>query len=82
MSYPSALRLSMYDRHVKDRKEPSHPPGHQPYDALNGMRVGAITGGVLGAAVAAVTHIPWFVLLGGVIGGVIGFVYARRTGSG
>lgn len=49
----------------------------QPYDALNGLRVGAFAGGVFGAVIAAVTHIGWFILLGAIAGGSIGYARER-----
>ncbi len=54
------------------------PPGRQPYDPLNGLRVGALAGGVLGAIGAAVTHIGWIILIGAVAGGAIGYLTERN----
>ena len=54
------------------------PPGKQPYDALNGLRVGAFAGLVLGATVAALTRIAWFLLIGAIAGAIVGYVWERR----
>jgi uncharacterized membrane protein len=54
------------------------PPGRQPYDALNGLRVGAFAGLVLGATVAALTRIAWFLLIGAIAGTIAGYVWERR----
>lgn len=56
------------------------PPGRQPYDVLNGFRIGALVGGILGAIVMVVTSFDslWVLLVGAVVGGAIGYVYERR----
>lgn len=54
------------------------PPGRQPYDKLNGLRVGALAGGVLGAVAAAATRMPWVFFAGAVIGGAAGYLTERR----
>lgn len=56
------------------------PPGRQPYDVLNGLRIGALVGGILGALVMVVTSFDslWVLLVGAVIGGAIGYLYERR----
>lgn len=50
-------------------------PGQQVYDPLNGLRVGTLAGGLLGAAATAMTGVAnwWFVLVGGAIGGATGY---------
>lgn len=55
-------------------------PGRQPYDPLNGLRVGGLAGGVLGAIVTAVASLghPWLVVGGVLIGGAIGYWFERR----
>jgi len=61
------------------KNQPSRlPPGRQPYDALNGLRVGAFAGLALGAVAAAVTRVAWFLLIGVVAGAVIGYLWERR----
>ena len=57
------------------------PPGHQPYDRLNGVRIGALAGGLVGALVGAVTHLPWLLVAGAVVGGAAGFFVATRRGD-
>lgn len=54
------------------------PAGRQPYDSLNGLRIGALVGGLVGAAVAAVARIPWLILAGAAVGGGVGFWFERR----
>jgi uncharacterized protein YcfJ len=60
------------------------PRGRQPYDPLNGMRVGAVAGGLLGVIVTALTSIGfvWLVALGAVAGGVLGYRYEKRRLEG
>ena len=61
------------------RDRPSRlPPGRQPYDALNGLRVGAFAGLAIGAGIAAVTRVAWLVLIGAIAGAVIGYTWERR----
>jgi hypothetical protein len=59
--------------------EPKLPAGVQPYDRLNGARIGALAGGVLGV-IPAVLMWPSFgwVLAGAVLGGAAGFVWQDR----
>jgi uncharacterized protein YcfJ len=56
------------------------PPGRQPYDVLNGLRIGALVGGIIGAIVMVVTGVQslWVLLAGAVIGGLVGYLYERR----
>ena len=56
------------------------PPGRQPYDVLNGLRIGALAGGIVGAIVLVVTSLEslWVLLVGAAIGAVVGYVYERR----
>jgi len=56
------------------------PPGRQPYDALNGLRVGGLAGAVLGAVITALTTVGlvWLVPAGAVAGAVAGYLYERR----
>ncbi len=55
-------------------------PGQQPYDPLNGLRVGAIAGGILGALATAATGLgaAWLVLALAAAGGAIGYWTERR----
>ncbi len=56
------------------------PPGRQPYDVLNGLRIGALVGGILGAIVMVLTSLDslWVLLVGAAIGAAIGYFYERR----
>jgi hypothetical protein len=56
------------------------PPGRQPYDVLNGLRIGALAGGIVGAIVMAATTLDslWVLLVGAAIGAVVGYLYERR----
>lgn len=56
------------------------PPGHQPYDPLNGIRIGAIAGGLVGIGVAALTGFGGIgtVVVAAAIGGSAGYAYQRR----
>jgi hypothetical protein len=63
-----------------DGSEHRLPPGRQPYDALNGLRVGGLAGALLGAGVTALTTIGlvWLVPVGAVAGATAGYLYERR----
>lgn len=55
------------------------------HDPVNGLRVGALAGGLLGALVTALTSTSyaWVVLVLGVVGGVLGYLTERsRQRSG
>ncbi len=54
------------------------PPGVQPYDPLNGFRVGALAGALLGAIPTFVVGSPWFVIGGSILGGIGGYLRERR----
>lgn len=66
-----------------DPKTPQLREGHQLYDPINGVRVGALTGGLLGAGVVVMLggEHPWLIVAGACVGGLIGFVVARRERS-
>ena len=55
------------------------PPGRQPYDSLNGARIGALAGGVAGMAAAAIAGQWWLVIAGVIAGGAVGHRSARRS---
>ena len=63
------------------KERPTYPPGRQPYDRLNAIRIGAFSGGILGAIVAATMRGIWAVaiLVGAVIGGALGAWWDRRS---
>jgi hypothetical protein len=55
-------------------------PGVQPYDGLNGVRIGALVGGILG-----VVPIIWWptlgfgsMIAGAAVGGTLGYRWQRR----
>jgi hypothetical protein len=55
------------------------PPGRQPYDPLNGLRVGALAGGIVGAVIAGLTDLGlWFVFLTAIVAATVGYVTQRR----
>ena len=58
---------------------PKYPPGVQPYDSLNGARIGVIAGGILALIPGALIGPPivWLVA-GAFVGGLGGFVWQRR----
>jgi hypothetical protein len=60
--------------------EPRLPPGHQPYDPLNGVRIGAIAGGLVGVFVAALTGFGGIgtVAAAALVGGGAGYAYQKR----
>ena len=57
------------------------PPGRQPYDPLNGLRVGALSGGLMGAIATFATGAgyAWLVLVGAGVGGAVGYWFERRS---
>jgi hypothetical protein len=57
-----------------------HPPGGQPYDAANGLRVGVLAGGLAGAGITALfgPGAVWAVFAGAAIGGAVGYASERR----
>ncbi|MEA2011143.1 MAG: hypothetical protein U9N78_10605 [Actinomycetota bacterium] len=63
---------------MSDRTPSRLPPGRQPYDVLNGLRVGAFAGLALGAIATALTRVAWFLLIGVVAGAVVGYLWERR----
>lgn len=73
-----SLAAVAYRRDVESG--PQYRSGRPPHDAINGLRVGALAGGVLGALfiwVFSVTSV-WVVIAGAVIGGSYGFMSQRR----
>lgn len=65
---------------MNDHSKPSYPPGHQPYDALNGLRIGALAGGLLAVVPTALLGFgfAWLMIVGAVIGGAVGYLWERR----
>ncbi len=64
---------------MTDHRGSKLPPGRQPYDPLNGLRVGALAGALLGAVVAAVTGAGWLILVGAIVGAIAGYVRERSA---
>lgn len=58
--------------------DPRLPPGHQPYDFANALRVGGISGALVGGGIFAFTGWPIFVVLGAVGGALAGYIWHRR----
>ena len=54
-------------------------PARQPYDALNGLRVGGLAGALLGAVGALITGLAVLILAGAVLGSAVGFLTERRA---
>lgn len=55
-------------------------PGRQPWDPANGLRVGIMVGGLIGAAVIALTGLErfWILAATGTIGGAVGYCSEKR----
>jgi hypothetical protein len=56
------------------------PAGRQPYDALNGLRIGAAAGASLGAVIALVigTGMVPLIVFGGGLGGAAGYRFEQH----
>lgn len=62
-----------------DENEYTLPPGRQPYDPLNGLRIGALTGGIIGAVIAGLTGVGiWFVFVAAIAAAAIGYWTQKR----
>ena len=56
------------------------PPGRQPYDALNGLRVGALAGAVLGFVIAVLSPLgAWVLFVTAAVGAAVGYWSERRS---
>lgn len=66
---------------MAEAPEPRYPPGKQPYDTANAVRIGALAGGILGVVVTVLTSVAnvWLVALFAVMGGVAGY-WGKRFG--
>jgi uncharacterized membrane protein len=62
------------------RETPRLPPGHPPWDPINGLRVGGLAGGLVGILVMLLLGMrnPWLAIVGAAVGATIGFVRERR----
>lgn len=64
---------------MDENQERRYPAGVQPYDWLNGIRIGAVTGGVLGVVPAIMSSGAFAWLVGGaIVGGIVGYVWESR----
>ncbi len=55
------------------------PPGRQPYDPLNGLRIGALAGGIVGAVIAGLTGLGiWLVLVTAIVAAAFGYSSQKR----
>lgn len=55
-------------------------PGRAPWDPVNGLRIGALTGGLIGAALIALSGVAsfWIIACCGAIGGGVGYWSEKR----
>lgn len=53
------------------------PSGRQPYDTLNGARVGALAGAIIGAATTLIGGPAWLIFPGAALGALGGYWYQR-----
>jgi outer membrane lipoprotein SlyB len=58
----------------------SLPAGRQPYDALTGLRIGAVAGALVGALLALLigTGMVWLIVALGAVGGVLGYRFEQH----
>lgn len=54
------------------------PPDRAPWDPANGLRVGALVGGLLGAGALWLTGVGWWLPAGAIAGAVVGYWSERR----
>ena len=61
-------------------EDSSLPPGRPPWDTWNGLRIGALVGGIIAilAIWMAGSNSFWLALVGAVIGGVLGYLSEHR----
>jgi hypothetical protein len=61
-------------------KPEKYPAGHPPHDPLNGFRVGAFAGGIMGLLGSWLVASPNFIalLVGAVVGGGVGYWTEKR----
>lgn len=65
---------------MSTKKPEKLPLGLQPWDPANGLRVGGITGAVVGAIVMAVVGVAniWLMVVPALIGAVVGYWSEKR----
>ncbi len=80
LSTLTALAVEVKADEVNRAKRSPTPADRQPWDPANGLRVGVVAGGLLGAALLAVTGFAnfWVVGLAGAVGGAVGFWSEKR----
>jgi hypothetical protein len=55
------------------------PAGRTPWDPANGFRIGALTGGLIGAVLSAMSGVTSLVIIGfAAIGGAVGYWLEKR----
>ncbi len=63
-------------------KRSKDPSGRYALDAVNGLRAGTFIGGLIGAALVAITGFSsfWIIVGLGATGGLVGFFVGKRPG--
>ena len=54
-------------------------PGRMPYDTIIGMRVGGVSGALVGGGLFVLTGFAWLIVLGAVAGGLVGYFWEKRA---
>ena len=56
------------------------PEGRPPWDPLNGLRIGALAGAVIGVSLTLITPASgiWLMVVGAIVGGAIGYWSEKR----
>ena len=69
--------------HMEKSERPRLAPGREPWDPVNGLRIGGFVGALTGAAISLTvsTGLVWLVPLLGIIGAAIGFWSEKRNQS-
>lgn len=69
---------------MKTKKRTILPTGLQPWDPINGLRVGAIAGAAVGAVAVAVSGVAnfWVIALPAVVGAGLGYWSEKRRQRG
>lgn len=66
---------------MSDESGSRYAPGRNPWDPINGFRVGALAGGIIGVLPVALLGggYFWAVIAGAALGGVAGFWIEKRN---